>query len=183
MLNFTQIELFVHHEISAVLVQTCIWSAFIVCLGKTSKGQTLSQKFCGMCRIPNAFKIKLFFPICCTCEFFLFSLRVEKLGFLKSPSLIPYFAELWGESFKHNFFVGQRGTHDLWLNCLFSRKRNVVCYITILFAAVVLSPRPSKCIWNKLNLFNNASLCSDFFPICKTFFESLISSDFLLLLG
>ena len=77
-----------------------------------------------------------------------------------------------------SLFVGERGTDNLWLNCQFSRKRNVIYYITILFAAVLLSPRPPNCIWNKPNLFDNDSLCSDIFPICKKKFEFLINSDF-----
>ena len=64
-------------------------------------------------------------------------------------------------------FVGERGAHNLWLNCQFSRKGNVIYYIMILFAVIMLSPRPTNYIGNKPNLFVSALLCSYFFPICK----------------
>ena len=52
-------------------------------------------------------------------------------------------------------------------------KENVLIYITPLFAEVVLPPRPPNCIWNKPNLFVNASLCLDSFQYAKIFCESL----------
>ena len=105
--------------------------------------------------------------------------RIEKLGFLKSPSLISYFVELQEESFRHSLFAGEIGVRNLWLNCQFSRKRNVI-HVTILFAGVILAPTPLNYIWNKPNLFANASLCSDSFQYAKIFSESLINSDFFL---
>ena len=48
----------------------------------------------------------------------------------------------------------------------------------MLIAGVVLPLSLPNCIWNKLNLFANASLSSDFFQYPKIFCESLIDSIF-----
>ena len=105
------------------------------------------------------------------------------MRFLKFPSLIWCFAKFWGDSFEHSLFVGERGGHNLRLNCLFSRKINVLHYITLLFAGVVLPPRPINCFCNQLNLFANASLSSDSFQYPKRFFWIFDHFKFFLLLG
>ena len=93
------------------------------------------------------------------------------MGFLKSRSLISYFAELWGEYFKHILFVGERGTHNLWLNCQFWRKRNDIYYITILFAVAVLSPGAPTVFGTNLTCLATPRFARIFFQYAKRFFN------------
>ena len=78
------------------------------------------------------------------------------------------FFQFTKESLGHSVLVGERA----WLNCQFSRKRNVHTFITILcqfkwrkkqqnFPGVVSPARHPNCLWDKRNLFANASFCSD----------------------
>ena len=45
------------------------------------------------------------------------------------------------------------------------------------FSGIVPPPRPPNCIWNKPNLFTNASLFSNSFQYAKIFSQSLINPD------
>ena len=109
----------------------------------------------------------IFFPNLLYFWFFYNSLKSRETGIFEVP-LISFFAKLWGESLGHSVLVGKRA----WLKCQFSRKRNVHTFITILcqfkwrkkqqnFPGVVSPARHPNCLWDKRNLFANASFCSD----------------------
>ena len=94
------------------------------------------QKFCGICRISNGFKFffqmeKTFFHILCTSKFFPIHWRVGKLRFLKSPWIHILLNSK--ESLTSTACLCERGEHNLWWSCQFSRKINVHIYITILY--------------------------------------------------
>ena len=69
----------------------------------------------------------------------------QEIGIFQIP-LISYFVKFWGESF--SMFAGKRG-HNFWLNCQFSRKRNVHIYITILcqFKLTKKLQTFDECVW------------------------------------
>ena len=132
---------------------------------------SLSQKLCGMCRIPNEFEIfKKFFLN--ENIFFNFpnSLESRKIGVFEVPFLISYFAKLWRETFKYSLFVEERGTHNFWLNLQFSRKANVIYYNNFV-CWVVLPPRPPVFGTNLTCLTTPTDKALlGFFPIYKNIF-------------
>ena len=71
----------------------------------------------------------------------------------------------------------ERNTQFMIKLSVFKEKKCYLLYNNFVFCCYAL-PRPPNCIWNKPDLFDNASLYSEFFPICQKSFESSISSDF-----